>query len=207
MVIKILGKIHKWLSSKNVAVSYQTRINDMKTRGLILGENVLISPGAKIDFNYPYLISIGDNCVIGPSTHILAHDSTMALMVDNYMRIGRVEIGNNCIICMNSVILPGVKIGDNVLVASGSVVNKDIPSNSCVSGVPARFYSKFDDFISNIYKDIEVRPVFEAVDLTRNEDDKDIERKKRIIEATKDGFVYIKGIESKYPIWLPKKSK
>lgn len=48
-----------------------------------------------------------------------------------------VKIGNNCWIGANSVILPGVTIGDMVIVAAGSVVTKDIESNVMVAGVPA----------------------------------------------------------------------
>lgn len=48
-----------------------------------------------------------------------------------------VVIGNDCWIGANAIILPGVKIGDCVMVAAGSVVNKDIPSNVLVAGCPA----------------------------------------------------------------------
>lgn len=48
-----------------------------------------------------------------------------------------VIIGNDCWIGANAIILPGVTIGDCVMVAAGSVVNKDIPSNVLVAGSPA----------------------------------------------------------------------
>lgn len=48
-----------------------------------------------------------------------------------------VVVGNNCWIGANAIILPGVTIGDCVMVAAGSVVNKDIPSNVLVAGSPA----------------------------------------------------------------------
>lgn len=48
-----------------------------------------------------------------------------------------VVIGNDCWIGANAIILPGVTIGDCVMVAAGSVVNKDIPSNVLVAGSPA----------------------------------------------------------------------
>ena len=49
-----------------------------------------------------------------------------------------VTIGNNCWIGGNAVILPGVTIGDNVTIAAGSVVIRDVPSNSLVAGNPAK---------------------------------------------------------------------
>ena len=45
-------------------------------------------------------------------------------------------------------ILYDVKIGDNVIIAAGALVNKDVPSNSVVGGVPARVLSSFDDYIA-----------------------------------------------------------
>lgn len=55
-----------------------------------------------------------------------------------------VVIGNDCWIGANATILPGVTIGDCVLVAAGSVVNKDIPSNVLVAGSPAVIKKHFD---------------------------------------------------------------
>ena len=49
-----------------------------------------------------------------------------------------VEIGKDCWIGANVCILDGVKIGDKCIVAAGAVVNKDVPSNSIVGGVPAK---------------------------------------------------------------------
>lgn len=57
-----------------------------------------------------------------------------------------IEIGNDVWIGMNAVILPGVKIGNGVIVAAGSVVNKDIPDYLMVGGVPAKIIKKkYDD--------------------------------------------------------------
>ena len=49
-----------------------------------------------------------------------------------------VRIGDNCWIGGNSVILPGITIGNNVTVAAGSLVTKDIPDNKLAMGSPAR---------------------------------------------------------------------
>jgi maltose O-acetyltransferase len=53
-----------------------------------------------------------------------------------------VKIGDRCWIGANVIILPGVTIGDNVVVGSGSIVTKDIPSNSIAVGNPARIIRK-----------------------------------------------------------------
>ena len=49
-----------------------------------------------------------------------------------------VNIGNDVWIGGNCVILPGINIGNNVIIAAGSVVTKDIPDNTLVAGIPAK---------------------------------------------------------------------
>lgn len=55
-----------------------------------------------------------------------------------------VIIGNDCWIGARSIILPGVTIGDCSVVAAGSVVTKNVPSNSLVAGVPAEIKKMLD---------------------------------------------------------------
>lgn len=81
--------------------------------GIIMGNNVGISPGCKI-------ISANHN----PDNHS-KHDDAPPI-----------KIGNNVFIYANSVVLPGVEIGDNVIIGAGSVVTKNIPSNSIAVGNP-----------------------------------------------------------------------
>ncbi len=54
----------------------------------------------------------------------------------------RIVLKRNCWIGANSIILPGVTVGENSLVAAGSVVTKDVPADSVVAGVPARVIKK-----------------------------------------------------------------
>ena len=51
-------------------------------------------------------------------------------------------IGKNCFIAPNSIILPGISIGDQVIVGAGSVVTKDVPNNVVVAGNPAKIIRK-----------------------------------------------------------------
>jgi acetyltransferase-like isoleucine patch superfamily enzyme len=55
----------------------------------------------------------------------------MPLMVDTV-------IGENCLIGIGAFIMPGVKVGDQVIVGAGSVVTKDVPPNCIVAGNPAK---------------------------------------------------------------------
>jgi hypothetical protein len=79
------------------------------------------------------------------------------------------------------------------------VVNKDIPPNTCVAGNPARYYAKFDTVMKGYMDEIANRETFKAVDIFKNMDEKLVDRKKKIIEQSKTGNVWIKGRESRNP--------
>lgn len=59
---------------------------------------------------------------------------------------GKVKVGNNVYIGNNALIMPGVTIGCNVLVAAGSVVTHSVPDNVVIGGNPAKIISTFDDY-------------------------------------------------------------
>ena len=106
--------------------------------------------------------------------------------------MGRIEIKENCIISINSVILPGVTIGPNVLVAAGSVVNKDVPPNTCVAGNPARYYGKFSDLIEKNKEDIKNCPQYHISELKKKNGEINEEIKKKIIQDSMNGDVFLK---------------
>lgn len=59
---------------------------------------------------------------------------------------GKITIGNYVYIGANAVILPGVTIGDNSLIAAGSIVTKSVPSNVVVAGNPAKVICTIDEY-------------------------------------------------------------
>lgn len=63
-------------------------------------------------------------------------------------KFGRIKIGNNVHIGTNAVIMPGVTIGDNVIIGCMAIVTHDIPSNSVAVGVPARVIETIDEYES-----------------------------------------------------------
>ncbi|MFP7485063.1 maltose acetyltransferase domain-containing protein [Priestia filamentosa] len=91
-------------------------------------------------------IRIGDNCFIAPGVHI--YTATHPLDPHERNTAGEygipVTIGNNVWIGGRAIINPGVKVGHNVVIASGAVVTKDVPDNVVVGGNPARIIKKLD---------------------------------------------------------------
>lgn len=115
------------------------RATYMREKGIFhsIGERVMII-SRKIPL-YAKLISIGNNVWIASGVEFITHDVTHYMlngMKDGYNyteKIGCIEIGNNVFIGADVKILYNVKIGDNVIIAAGALVNKDVPSN-CVWG-------------------------------------------------------------------------
>lgn len=96
-------------------------------------------------------IEIGDNTLIGSNVLITdhAHGESYATNMPRaslplYSR-GGVTIGKNVWICDNVCILPGVKIGDNCIIAAGSVVTKSFEEEGLlIGGIPAKVIKKLE---------------------------------------------------------------
>ena len=114
------------------------------------GCQVTVSKGAKLNLKSGFInrdskiycfnkISIGNNVAI--SEDVLIRDSdSHKILIDNKENIytAPIIIGDNVWIGAKATILKGVKIGDGAVVAAGSVVTRDVPSNCIVAGVPAK---------------------------------------------------------------------
>lgn len=104
----------------------------------------------------PFLIKIGDNVTVTKGVQFITHDGSGSLFKDSKGRryyYAKIEVGDNVMIGVNSIILPGVKIHDNVIIAAGSVVSKSIPENSIVGGVPAKIIGRVDEFSNRALKE------------------------------------------------------
>ena len=64
------------------------------------------------------------------------------------MELRIIYVGNNVFIGSDTVILPGVKIGDNNIIGAGTVVTKDLPTGNIWGGVPARRIGSFKEFVN-----------------------------------------------------------
>ena len=120
-----------------------------------MGENVFFQP--RFIPSDPKLIKIHNNVIITSNVTFVTHD-VFDLGI-NYRYPDKkvptlmkpIEIMDNVFIGCNSTILGGITIGNNVVVAAGSVVTKDVPPNSVVAGNPAKVIESFDDYINKRY--------------------------------------------------------
>ena len=104
---------------------------------ITVGKNVFIN--ACCHFQDQGGITLGDNCLVGHNVVFATLNHGFAPEERQSMLPAPIVVGRNVWIGSNSTILQGVTIGDNSIIAAGSVVTKDVPANAIVAGVPARF--------------------------------------------------------------------
>lgn len=114
---------------------------------------VSIGKGCRIYTRYfgsePFLIKIGDRVTVTSGVQFITHDGSTWLIRDKSGRrykFAPIKIGNDVFIGVNSIILPGVSVGNRCVIGAGSVVTRSIPDNSVAVGSPAKVISSFDDF-------------------------------------------------------------
>ena len=113
-------------------------VNFLNTHRCFVGDGVLF------DHQYPENITIGEHTIITSGVKVLAHyyDTTNTDNNHHHMRIGKVNIGRDVFIGMNTVIVNSVCIGDGAIIGANSVISKDVPSNTIVAGNPAKVIRK-----------------------------------------------------------------
>lgn len=82
-------------------------------------------------------IKIGNNLRMGPNVGLISSNHSLN-DYDEWEVSQPIQIGNNVWLGMGSIVMPGVNIGDNVVIGANAVVTKDIPPNSIAAGVPCR---------------------------------------------------------------------
>lgn len=106
------------------------------------GKNTTIGKNVFINFDCVFLdlggITIEDNVLIAPKVSLLSEGHPLS--PDNRQSLvpAPVHIKKNAWIGAGAVILPGVTVGENAVVAAGAVVSKDVPANTVVGGIPAK---------------------------------------------------------------------
>lgn len=106
-------------------------------KNINIGEEVFIN--ACCHFQDHGGVTIGDGCQIGHNVVFATLNHELEPEKRKTTRPAPIVLGKNVWIGSNATILQGVTIGDNAVVAAGAVVTKDVPPNTVVGGVPAKF--------------------------------------------------------------------
>lgn len=162
-IISRLKRIY-YTSSSDRMVKY------LRSGGVKIGEGTVFrSPDTvEIDTSRPELLEIGEHVFIHKGVVIMTHDWAGWCFVNSHKDFipshAKVKIGNNVWFGENVCVCKGVTIGDNCIIGIGSVVTKDIPSNSIAVGVPAKVISTYEDYY-NKRKEVYVN---EAIEYARS---------------------------------------
>ena len=133
-------KARNWMLRKmGVKMSKNVRFYDgfsiRNPKGLVIEDGVNIGPRVLLDARKG--LTIGKSAVI-------AYDSIIWTLNHDYNDINfcgkgaPVEIGSYAWICSRAIVLPGIKIGEGAIVASGAIVSHDVPDYAVVAGIPAK---------------------------------------------------------------------
>jgi acetyltransferase-like isoleucine patch superfamily enzyme len=131
--------------------SWRTTIH--RWRGVNIGKGVYIGHEVIFDRVFTDQIYIGDFSAIGDRSIITSHANipTDTILKKLYPRsISKTVIGKGVWIMPNVTIIPGITIGDEAVIATGSVVTKDVPPRTLVGGVPAKVLKDLNNDLENL---------------------------------------------------------
>jgi len=151
---KIKTRLEVWFERLRYYVVYKgDRSAYLRTKGSQIGPDCDILTEFDNWGTEPYLVHLGRNVTVTHGVLFVTHDGATRVFRATEPRwrnemgvYGRILVGDNVFIGVNSVILPGVSIGSNVIIGAGSIVTKDIPSNKVVGGNPARILCSVDEY-------------------------------------------------------------
>ena len=112
-------------------------------KNITVGRDVFINAGCK--FQDQGGIEIGDGALIGHSVVLATLNHDLDPSKRQMLHPGKIVIGNGVWIGANATVTAGVTIGDHAVIAAGAVVNKDVPADTIVGGVPARVIRRIDE--------------------------------------------------------------
>lgn len=133
----------------------------LKRRGAFhaMGEHCSIQTNVTI--TDPAYLRLGNNVRLTGCT-LFGHDGSVNMLNRAYGlkldRVGKIDIRDNVFVGHGAIILPGVTLGPNAIVAANAVVNRDVPPGTIVAGAPARVVGNIDRLVERLREQTEQLP-------------------------------------------------
>lgn len=150
---KIMNILKEYIKRLFGRPTPQLMLTELRKKGAYIGEDVNIHGYVNIDKGFPFMLHIGNHVEITDKVTILTHDYSWSVIKGlNGHVLGGVSptyIGDNVFIGNGAIILMGSKIGNNTIIAAGSVVSGTYPDNVVIAGVPGRVVCTLDEYYLN----------------------------------------------------------
>lgn len=130
----------------------RSKLRKLKRAGLQVGKGTLLYPEFDSFGSEPFLIRIGENCIVAKGVKFITHDGAVRVINNKdgkgtiRNKFGKIDIGDNVYIGENSIIMMNVSIGSNAYILPGSVVYRDVPGSFAAGGNPAVLKNRIEDF-------------------------------------------------------------
>jgi acetyltransferase-like isoleucine patch superfamily enzyme len=141
----------EWLRRRNPEDENRERIERLRGQGVRIGEGCLIL--STFFSTEPYLIQIGDRVAIASGVRFITHNALafrLRLTHPNLQAFAPITVGDDSIIGLNAIILPGTVIGKGCLINAGAVVRGRIADDSAVGGNPAAAFGKVSEMMARL---------------------------------------------------------
>lgn len=146
---KLYREIYRVIVGKRNPVKYAQKIGvNMKGRIKIYGR---VAWGSE-----PWIITLGENVHITDGVKFITHDGGTLLFrkqVPDLEITKPIKVGNDVYFGNNVIVLPGVTIGNKVVIGAGAVVSHDISDNSVAVGIPARIIKTADEYFEKLQRE------------------------------------------------------
>lgn len=154
-------RISRFLSIRLGKISpEELTVQSCLEKGMKVGNNCHGLAACTIDYAHCLLIEIGENVTFAPQVYLLAHDASTKRHLD-YTKIAKIKIGNNVFVGARALIMPGVTIGENAIIAAGSIVTKSVPPGTVVGGNPARVLANTTEYLNKHEENMEQSHVYD----------------------------------------------
>ena len=161
---RIFKAVIKRIELRFANLSDERKRNYLIKQGAHIGEKTRFNCHVDAFGTEPYLVSVGENCLIAADVHFVTHDGGIKVLnaLNKFGRrmdkIAPIKVGSNVYIGMGAYIMPGVEIGDNAVIGAGAIVTHSIPGNSVAVGIPAKVIKTIDEYYKAASSDENIYP-------------------------------------------------